>query len=38
MLRTSLKNGTIPGTDEAIFTNSIDKLKSRMFMVTFHFE
>ena len=38
VLRTSLKDGSTPGADEAIFTNSIDELKSRMFLVTLHFE
>jgi hypothetical protein len=41
VLRTSIKKRgeiTMPPPDDAIFTNSIDRLFSRMFMVTFHFE
>jgi len=41
VLRTSIhRHGEtiVPPVDDAIFTNSIDRLFSRMFMVTFHFE
>lgn len=41
MLRTSMKkNGEIIGPDaeDAVYTEAIDKLFSRMFMVTIHFE
>ena len=41
VLRTSItRNGEtiVPPADDAIYTNSIDRLFSRMFMVTFHFE
>jgi hypothetical protein len=41
VLRTSInKNGeTItPPAEDAVFTNAIDKLNSRMFMITLHFE
>jgi hypothetical protein len=41
VLRTSIKrHGEIirPDPEDAIFTNVIDKLSSRMFLITFHFE
>jgi len=38
VLRRTLKDGTTPGVEEAIFTGSIEELKSRMFLVTLHFE
>jgi len=41
VLRTSLKrNGEVivPSEEDALFTNAIDRMNSRMFMVTFHFE
>ena len=41
MLRTSMtKHGEVivPPPEDAIFTDSIDKLLSRMFLVTLHFE
>jgi len=41
VLRTSItKNGEtiVPPVDDAIYTNAIERLNSRMFMVTLHFE
>ena len=41
VLRTSItKHGEtiVPPVDDAIYTNAIDKLNSRMFMITLHFE
>jgi hypothetical protein len=41
VLRRSINRGgevIVPSADEAIYTNSIDRLMSRMFMVTLHFE
>lgn len=41
VLRTSInKNGdiTVPDPQDAVYTNAIDRLMSRMFMVTIHFE
>jgi predicted NodU family carbamoyl transferase len=41
VLRTSItKHGEtiVPPVDDAIYTNAISKLNSRMFMVTLHFE
>lgn len=41
VLRTSLKKHgevIVPDPEDAIFTNSIDRLYSRMFMITLHFE
>ncbi len=41
VLRTSMtKHGTLitPEGDDAIFTDAIDRLMSRMFLITFHFE
>jgi len=41
VLRTSIKKHgevIVPDPQDAVFTNSIDHLYSRMFMITLHFE